>query len=143
MTKKPAPKKSIETKEYILDLANGNTRKIIVPASWKLTFGSLIPYVKGQASGPYSGAAALRFYEGTRQDGLRSVMTDVVSFRDASMGIVEKRTSVQRKTMQKASAKGAKDVIVEARVTEWVNPDAVEDDSSPNEFLQLTEGAEF
>jgi hypothetical protein len=125
-----------ETRTFVLTLKNGNTRKITIPTTWKMTFGSIVPYSKGN-TGDHHGVA-LRLYEGTKEN-LRAVMADVVAVRDASISIVEKRTSVQRKATQKATPKGMKDVVVEARVTEWVDPDAEDDDdTAPNEFLQLT-----
>ncbi len=131
-----ASKKSSETKKtFILGLKGGHIRKITVPANWKLTFGSVVPF-QGRGHGG-EGGVALRLYEGTKEN-LRAVMTDVVSVRDASIEMMERRTSTQRKAAQKQTPQGMKDVVVEARVTEWVNPDAEEDDSKPNEFLKLT-----
>lgn len=131
-------------KEYILDLIDGNTRRITVPSTWKLTFGNLIPYIQKndpnhasfRSSNPDM-RIALRFYEGTKEN-LRMVMTDVRSFRDASVKVMEKRTSVKRQAAQKQTSQGMKDVVVEARITEWVDPDADEKDAAvPDEFLSL------
>lgn len=134
-TKKPAEAKKV----FVLTLKNGNVRKITIPASWKMTFGSLVPYSNNRDGhrDPNSGGAALRLYEGNKEN-LRAVMTDVVSIRDASIEMMEKRTSTQRKAAQKQTPHGMKDVVVEARVTEWVNPDAEDGDDNPNEFLKLT-----
>lgn len=132
-------KKAASDKTYILTLKDGNIRKITIPASWKLTFGQLVPH-----SGPRSGGShgvALRMYEGSK-DNLRAVMCDVVAFRDAGISIMERRTTVQRKAAQKASQQGMRDVVVEARVTEWVNPDAEVDTPVPSEYLSLPGGSE-
>jgi len=67
----------------------------------------------------------------------------VVAIRDASFAVVEKRTTIQRKAAQRQTPHGAKDVVVEARVTEWVNPDKEDDSGEPNEFLKLTDGSEL
>jgi hypothetical protein len=131
-TKKANP----ETKTFILGLKGGHIRKITIPATWKLTFGSVVPFGPGPRHGG-EGGVALRLYEGNKEN-LRAVMTDVVSVRDASIQMMEKRTSTQRKAAQKQTPHGMKDVVVEARVTEWVNPDAEEDEGQPNEFLKLT-----
>lgn len=133
-----AAKKTGGDKTYILDLADGNVRKITVPSHWKMTFGHLVPYANknNQYTGKHE--VALRFYEGSKEN-LRAVMTDVRAIRDASIQIVERRTTVQRQAAQKSTSKGAKDVIVEARVTEWVNPDSEEDAGTPNEFVKLIE----
>lgn len=135
MSKKP----NADQKVFILTLKNGNVRKITIPATWKMTFGSLVPYSSDRngARDPNSGGAALRLYEGNKEN-LRAVMTDVVSIRDASIEMMERRTSVERKAAQKSTSHGMKDVVVEARITEWINPDAEGDDESPNEFLKLT-----
>lgn len=127
-------------KVFILTLKNGNVRKITIPASWKMTFGSLVPYSSDRQGrrDENSGGAALRLYEGSKEN-LRAVMTDVISIRDASIEMMERRTSVQRKVAQKSTPHGMKDVMVEARMTEWVNPDAEGGgDETPNEFLKLT-----
>lgn len=116
-------KKTDGTKTYILDLNNGNMRRVEVPASWKLTFGPTIPYTGKNGMVPVSqGGTALRFYEGNKEN-LRAVFTDVRAFRDSSVPVMEKRTETQKKVIKKASAGGMHDVHVEARVTEWVNPD--------------------
>jgi hypothetical protein len=123
-------------KTFILELKNGSVRKITIPNTWKLTFGQLVPHTLRETHGATS-QVALRIYEGSKEN-LRAVMTDVVAIRDASIEVSEKRTTVQRKHAQRATHQGAKDVVVEARVTEWINPDADDIDTEPNEFLKLT-----
>lgn len=128
-------KKSSEDKTYILELKNGDTRKITVPSTWKMTYGSVVPYTtKNDRPGAHSDYA-LRLYEGSKEN-LRAVMTDVISIRDASINVMEKRTTVQRQGAQKRTAHGMKDVVVEARVTEWVDPDKEDTAADPNEFLK-------
>lgn len=134
-TKKEEPKKT-----YILELTNGNTRKITIPSNWKMTFGSTVPHVP-RSHGGYNGSeggVALRLYEGTKEN-LRAVMRDVMSIRDADIEIIEKRTSIKRQTVQKETPQGMKDVMVEARMTEWVNPDKDDESVIPDEFLRLPE----
>lgn len=133
MAKSPA----VSTKTYILELKNGNTRKITIPSNWKMTYGQLVPHAeRGQGGG-----VALRLYEGNKEN-LRAVMSDVVAIRDSSISIVEKRTSVQRKAAKKQTHQGMKDVVVEARVTEWVDPDAEDEGETPAEFLALPKSAD-
>jgi hypothetical protein len=111
-------------KTYILELLNGDLRRITVPETWKLTFGPVVPYSgKGGSS---DGRVCLRFYEGSKEN-LRAVFTDVRAFRDESMEIRERRTEVKRQVVQRRDGGGMKNVEVEARVTEWVNPDDVTD----------------
>jgi hypothetical protein len=112
-------------KTYILELLNGDLRRITVPETWKLTFGPVVPFSgKGGSS---DGRVCLRFYEGSK-DNLRAVFTDVRAFRDADMEIRERRTEVKRQVVQKRDGGGMKNVEVEARVTEWVDPDEHGDD---------------
>lgn len=125
------------TKTYILELKNGDTRKITVPAHWKLTYGNVVPYAGKDQRGSMESRVALRLYDGTKEN-LRAVYTDVVSFRDAAIGTLEKRTQVQRKASQRATDKGMRDVIVEARVTEWVDPDNEDAVPTPSEFQRIS-----
>lgn len=132
MSKKP----NEEKKTYILTLREGGLRKLTIPATWKLTYGSLAPYQKATGYDDRSKTFALRVYEGSEKN-LRAVFNDVVAIRDASIEISEKRTSVKRQMVQKATANGARDVQVEARISEWVNPDSEESDSVDNDFLKI------
>lgn len=120
----------MQTKTYILELKGGKQRKLEVPEDWKVTFGPLIP---GERGG--NGTLALRFYEG--KDKQRAIFTDVQSFRDASIPILEKVTRTQSKRHTKNTPEGAKDFIVEARMTEWRDPDSPEDTMPHDEFLAL------
>lgn len=121
----------------ILELKNGDIRKVTIPNTWKVTFGNVIPY-QGKEARHGECRIALRFYEGNKEN-LRAVMCDVVSFREDTIQIMEKRTKVQRQAAQKHTNNGMKDVVVEARITEWVNPDKEEgtENDVPEEFLKL------
>lgn len=113
-----------KTTVYILDLANGNQRRVTVPSTWKVTFGPAVPFVKNTAGHMVDRGYALRFYEGNKEN-QRAIFTDVQSFRDQAIPIEEKITRTKRQTMRKEHGRGGhKDVEVEARVTEWVNPDS-------------------
>lgn len=128
------PAKNDATKTYILELKSGDLRKITIPASWKMTFGNVVPYEgKNGRTGEYR--VALRLYEGSKEN-LRAVMTDVVSIRDAEIELSERRTSVQRKGAQMKTEHGVKDVVYEARMTEWVNPD--KEDGGAGEYKALS-----
>lgn len=136
-TTKTSATKNVADKIYILELTSGGIRKVTVPASWRLTFGPTIPYAGKGMTSVAGGGTALRFYEGNKEN-LRAVFTDVKAFRDAAMPVMERRTQVQRKVVEKKTPGGTKNVEVEARVTEWVNPDDVEDSAeSAKPFLQM------
>lgn len=141
MRKTKISEETIGTKTYILDLKSGRIRKVTVPANWKLTFGLTAPYSNKGAA--YNEGLALRFYEGTK-DNLRMVFTDVKAFRDASITIAERITQTQRKVVQRHEKGGSKDVVVEARVTEWMNPDEADSEAEkPNPFLLALQDGEL
>lgn len=119
---------SNEMKTYILELKGGNQRRITVPANWKVTFGPLTP---GERNG--SGTLALRFYES--KENQRAIFTDVKSFRDSDIEIQEKVTKVKQQNLRRETPDGDKLVCVEARVSEWVDPDA--ETEPEEEFLRL------
>jgi hypothetical protein len=124
--------KSTEEKTYILDLRGGGKRRLTVPATWKLTFGPLIP---GNKDGSGRGTLALRFYEGSKEH-QRAVFTDVESFRDSSIEVEEQVTRVKRQGKTRNAPTGTKETVMEARITEWRNPDQTYSDDD-EEFLQL------
>lgn len=118
-------------KTYILELKDGGFRKVTVPDTWKVTFGPLSPGARGESH------LALRFYEGKELQ--RAIFTDVKTFRDASIPISEKVTRSKVMRDRKDAPGGSKDIIYEARVTEWRDPDGEE--KPTDSFLQLP--AEF
>lgn len=136
-------KKTEDKKTYILTLKGGGIRKVTVPASWKMTFGSLVPYVqgKGYPAGSDQRPYGLRFYEGNKEN-LRAVFSDVIAVRDSDVAIMEKRTEVKRQNAMRHTKNGEKAVVVEARVSEWVNPDDEEADEPDQQFLTLSTDAE-
>lgn len=141
MSSKKSVTSEEKTKTYIMDLNNGTVRKVTVPANWKLTFGPTIPYSGKGSTSIHGGGTALRFYEGNKEN-LRAAFTDVRAFRDADMPVQERRTQIQKKTIQKDAHGGTKNVEVEARITEWVNPDDVEDsEQAAQPFLNMIGGA--
>lgn len=114
---------------YLMHLKDGNLRRITVPSHWRVTFGPLVPGREGR------GNPSLRFYEGENQ---RACFTDVESFRQEGIKIEERSTQVKQQTVRKKTDHGYKDVIVEARVTEWRDPDRPEDNQQKDEdFLQI------
>lgn len=124
-----------ETRTYVLELKNGEIRKMTFPANWKLTFGNVLPYQGKDQKNSVEHRIALRIYGDSKED-LRGVMMDVVAFRDASIGVMERRTSVQRKGAQVQTEHGKKDVVYEARMTEWIDPDK-EEGSGASDYRAL------
>lgn len=126
----------VQTRTFILQLMDGGRRKITIPATWKLTFGNVLPYNKstGMAYDPPDGwrsRVVMRIYEGNK-DNLRAVMHDVLSFREESMSIVESRMKLVT-TARLKTVDNKQDVeFREVRVGEWYDPDI--------EFVQNQEG---
>lgn len=126
-TKKPSPP---GTTTYILDTKKHEQRRVTVPQSWRLTFGPTVPYNK---NGHGENQWGLRFYDG---QALKAIFTDVIAFRDMGIECVEKRVKVTRQQVSKADRNGGKDVFAEARIEEWVDPDAPDTPIDPD-YLRL------
>jgi len=100
---------------YLLEMKDGSQKKITIPSDWIITFGALIP-----GSQSNMGKLGLRIRKGTQQ---KAVFQDVESFRDTSMAIEERITTVKEETFFKGDGDNRKAVVVEGKVHEWVNPD--------------------
>lgn len=75
----------------------------------------------------------LRIYETKEKQ--RACFVDVVEFRDDSIPVEERVTKSQSQTLYRDTPEGRKQVVVEAQVKEWRNPD---DTHSPEpEFTTL------
>lgn len=122
-------------KTYIMDLSNGRLRRITVPSSWKVTFGPLVPPRESERHERKT--FALRFYEGKDQQ--RAIFTDVLSFRDESLKVEERVTKTKQKMVHKDAPGGKREMMVEARITEWRDPLAPEDGTADSSFLAITD----
>ena len=129
-----------ETRTYLMETKGGKLRRVTVPASWKVTFGPLVP---SEIRHGEVRTFALRFYESKEQQ--RAVFTDVLAFRDTSLPVEERVSKIKQKVVHKNAPSGRRDMMVEARITEWRNPDTPDDDAtdSDDEFLQITDEKDF
>jgi len=109
-------KDSASKTTYLLEMKDGSQKKITIPSNWVLTFGALIP-----GSQSNMGKLGLRVRCGTQQ---KAVFQDVESFRDTSMEIEERITTVKEETFYKGDGDNKKAVVVEGKVHEWINPDS-------------------
>lgn len=110
------------TKTLLCKLKDGTQRKLTIPKEYKVTFGTLIPGGKNPVD-PERGLA-LRIYSGSGKDQQHAVFTDVVSFRDTSLGILEEKIEVQEKMAYvEVEGEGRQAMNVEAKVRSWHNPD--------------------
>ncbi len=86
------PKEPKEPKEpmkrFILECQNNVLRRIEIPASWKITFGPMIPGAI-ESHHKVRQTWALRIYETKEKQ--RAIFTDVLSFRDDSISIEQRR----------------------------------------------------
>lgn len=128
----------MEKKTYLLFLTQNRKRRVTVPATWKLTFGMVAPGKAGGSSN-YDGSRGwcLRFYEGT--DKVRAVFTDVRSFYEVGgeLEIVEQKTKTTRRVLNSDQAGLSKGSVVEARVSQWVDPEVGESSDDQEESLRV------
>lgn len=115
-----------EMKTYHVEFKNGNEKRIIVPADWKVTFG---PCVAGRNNGPnkFEMPMALRFYEPPGKENQRAIFIDVASFRDMSIEITEKKVVEQEEIGYVERQGKRKATTFRATTAEWINPDEDED----------------
>lgn len=117
---------TVKTRTYILELMDGGRRKLTIPATWKITFGNVLPYNKttgGSYEPPHgwSSRVVLRVYEGNK-DNLRAVMHDVLSFHEETVKILETRPK-KVMTSRLKEVDGKQDVeLKEMDVNEWYDP---------------------
>ena len=126
-------KKDEEMRTYHVE-TNKGAQRVTVPAKWKVTFGNVSPGNKNNGPG---GELCLRFYEGAASN-QRMVIVGVVSFRDMSIKVEEKRVETKQEVFRKQTDMGMKDFVVEGRVAEWVNPDAPTSNKAAAEFFSLS-----
>jgi len=125
-------KKPDEMRTYFVE-TNKGSKKVTVPANWKVTFGNVSPGNKSNGPG---GELCLRFYEGSANN-QRMVIVGVVQFRDMAIAVEEKRVSIKQQILRKDTEHGSKDVVVEGRMEEWVNPDKPDSGKADSEFFRL------
>lgn len=112
-----------QKRTYILNMRDGSKQKIKLPPNWKLTFGPLVP---GSKDGSVNGreALVLRIYEGNK-DNQRAVFTGVESWRDTQDLEIEVEQVQTKQQMARVDipGEGAKDIVAQMEVRQWVNPD--------------------
>jgi len=113
----------MEEKTYLITHENGTRRKITVPADWKVTFGPAAKGLKHDGTRGLKIPLALRFYESDTKQ--RAIFTDVVSFRDTSIKIEEEKVRIQEKDGYTECEGVRQRTTFQAKVREWINPDAI------------------
>ena len=124
--------KTIANTTYLLEMKNGSQRKLTVPSSWRVTFGSPAPGKPGSSGFNDQNRMAFRLYEKASQ---RACIMDVTAFRDTSIAVQELVTETKTERVRRQTPEGEKDFLVEANIKEWRNPD--EPRKAPAEFLAL------
>lgn len=121
MTPAPAGKKVLH-----LVLRDGKAKRITIPEEWKVTFGPLVPGAKDGTNG--SSSTALRLWSGKKGAEIQhAVFTNVESFRDMSIEIMEEHEDVRQETYVKQGDEEGEAIRAEVRVKKWVNPDELKD----------------
>lgn len=120
---------------YLLTMKTGEKKKVTVPDTWKVTFGPIVP---GTPKGGYTGTATcLRFYEGNPKTGKQhACFVDVESFRSDSLHILEEKVETKRETVVRQGDESGEQMVVEASVKEWVDPDAPKQRGLPDRQLR-------
>lgn len=124
--------KAVDTTTYMVEMKDGTRKKLTVPSSWKVTFGSPVPGKPGTSGYNSRDVLCLRFYEKSTQ---RACIVGVAAFRDTSIKIEEEIIDTRTERVRRETPEGEKDFLVEARVKEWRDPDKPRD--VPSEFVAL------
>lgn len=107
-------------RRLLLQMKDGTQKKITIPDDWKVTFGPLHP---GKQEGN-GGHTALRCWSGSKTKEIQhAVFTDVASFRDMSIEIMEEREERKEERFVREGGSADEAVMAEVRVKKWVNPD--------------------
>lgn len=116
---------AVEKTTYLLEMKDGQKKKVTVPTSWKVTFGPVAPGSKEAGYNGHSGLC-LRFYEGADagKGKQHAVFVGVESFRDTSIEILEEVVETKRETLVRQGDESGEALVVEATAKTWVNPDA-------------------
>lgn len=130
-------------RRLLLTMADGTQKKLEIPEDWKVTFGALIPGQKESA-----GKIGLRLWSGSKgREMQHAVFTDVASFRDMSISILEQIEERQTETFVKQGDDSGEAIHADVRVKKWVNPDAPTEKPStrrnpiqPGQLIQLARG---
>lgn len=122
---------------YLVTMKDDTKKKITVPDTWKVTFGPVHP---GSERNTGHQGIALRFWAGNTKTGQQmAVFTDVASFRTLDdMQILEEVVERKRETFVRQGDESGEQVVAEAAVRTWVNPDAPKD--KPSAFTPAGQG---
>lgn len=116
-------------KTYIVNYTSGKTTKVEVPDDTTVTFGGLIPGAKCDGG---SNRTALRFYQKKNQI---AVLTQVESFRESSVKVLEKQIQSASKDIEVQEAGVSKIKSVRVTTEEWKNLDEPVVNSDANKIF--------
>lgn len=112
-------KTAVGKRRLLLSMQDGTQKKLEIPEDWKITFGALIPGQKESA-----GKIGLRLWSGSKGREIQhAVFTNVESFRDMSIEIMEQIEERQTETFVRAGSEDGEAIQADVRVKKWVNPD--------------------
>lgn len=91
------------SRTLLIELTNGDSLRIVIPAKCKVTYGAL----HGSDVGRYGNEGnVLRIYEGANQT---AVFRQVTAFRDTAYPLERKRVEVKTNTSRRRDNKGNED----------------------------------
>lgn len=106
-------------RRLLLCMQDGTQKKLEIPDDWKVTFGALVPGQKESA-----GKIGLRLWSGGKGKEIQhAVFTDVASFRDMSISVLEQVEEHQTETFVRQGDETGEAIQADVRVKKWVNPD--------------------
>lgn len=106
-------------RRLILTMQDGTQKKLEIPSDWKVTFGALVPGQKESA-----GRLGLRLWSGSKgREMQHAVFTNVESFRDAEIALLEQVEETQSETFVRQGDESGEAIQAEVKVKKWVNPD--------------------
>lgn len=126
------PAAASEQKTLLLTMRDGLKKRITIPASWKVTFGPLVPGSKDTTVNG-STAIALRLWSGSKGSEVQhGVFTNVESFREmGTISVMEEQEQARQEHYRSMDEQNQEVVAVDVRVKEWVDPDAPKTKAAP------------
>jgi hypothetical protein len=113
-------------------MKDGTQKKLTIPDDWKVTFGPLVPGSK-DGSLNSAGAVALRMWSGNKGKEIQhAVFTNVESFRDTSIEIMEQKEEVKSERYVREGDESGEAIQAEVRVKKWIDPDATPEQRPAN-----------
>ena len=120
----------METKTLILEMQGNQSRKVIIPEDWTITFGPIGVGVRSDGNSTH----VLRLYEDAGKKKLKAVFRNIIAFHEEGIQILEKCVRKKNKTFKKQGSNGEQTYAAEVRQTTWKDPYSDETDHDADDF---------